>query len=62
VDHHIAHRAHLRPGNLLVLFDEVWGGTLNVVNGLADNLDIADNGILNLRILLNAARSGTGCR
>jgi hypothetical protein len=48
----VAHCPHLRPWQLGMLIDEVAGDTVDVVDGLADDFDIADYRILHLRVLL----------
>jgi len=35
-----------------MLFDEVWCGALNLADGFANDLDVADNRVLNLPVLL----------
>jgi hypothetical protein len=35
-----------------MLFDEVRGSAVDPVHGLADDLDVSNNGILNLRVRL----------
>ena len=52
MDRHVAHRAHLRPRKLGMLLDEVRRGTVDLVHSLADDLDVANNRVLNLRVLL----------
>jgi hypothetical protein len=51
MDRDVAHSAHLRPWKLGMLFDEVGRGAVDLVYGLADDLDIADNRVLGLRVL-----------
>jgi hypothetical protein len=52
MDRYVAHAAHLRPGNFRVLFDEGRRRAVNLVHGFANNFDLADNSVLNLRIVL----------
>jgi len=52
MDGYVAHRAHLRPWKLGMLCDEVRRGAVDLVNGLADDLYVANNRVLNLPILL----------
>ena len=51
MDRDVAHCAHQRPRKLGMLFDEIRRGAVDLVHGLADDLDIADNRILSLRVL-----------
>jgi hypothetical protein len=62
MDRDVAHPAHLRPWNLRMLFDELRGCAGDLVHGFADDLDVSNNGILNLRVRLKGFESGTGCR
>jgi hypothetical protein len=52
VNGYVAHPAHLRPWKLGMLCDEVRRGAVDLVNGLADDLYVADNGVLNLQVLV----------
>ena len=60
MNHHVAHRAHLRPWYLRVLINELGGDAVNLVHGLADNLDVVDYGILYLLVFWNASKSCDG--
>jgi hypothetical protein len=51
VNDDVAHVAHLPPRKLRMLRDEVRGHMINLGRGLADDLDVADNPILNQRVL-----------
>jgi hypothetical protein len=60
MDRYVAHAAHLRPRKLGMLVDEVWGGAVDLVHGLADDLDIADNRVLDLPVLLKGCEIWEG--
>jgi hypothetical protein len=49
---------HVRPWKLRMLSDELRGHATNVVHGLADNFDIADDHILHERVLLEGVKVG----
>ena len=42
----VSHRVHDLPGNVIVLRSELRSHTLDVVRRLADDLDVADHGVL----------------
>ena len=48
MDRYVAHPAHLRPGNLGMQLDKVRCGEVDFAHGLADDLDVANNSVLNL--------------
>jgi hypothetical protein len=52
MDRYVAHPAHSRPWNIWMLLDEVRGCAGDLVHGLADDLDVSNDGILNLRVRL----------
>jgi hypothetical protein len=45
VSNDIANVAHIRPWELRMLSDELRGHAIDVIHGLADNFDIADDRI-----------------
>ncbi len=47
----LAHPAHLRPGKLRMLSDEIRCSAVDLIRGLADDLDVANDGVLNLWVL-----------
>lgn len=62
MDRYVAHAAHLCPRNLWMLLDEVGRGEVDLVHGFADDLDVADNRILNLRVLMKGLQVDNGLK
>ena len=60
MNRYVAHAAHLRPWDLGMLFDEFRRGAVDLVYGLANDLDVADNRVLNLRVLLKRCEVRNG--
>lgn len=54
MDRHVGLGAHLRPRKPGMLLDKVRRNAVDLVHGLADDLDVANNGVLNLRVLLKS--------